>query len=470
MAKIIRDGDLYWPAQLHKMMKKLHKKYKKIGWLAPFYGVGAGYRSGATQPPGQVIGTNQPGSTVASPAYPGAGGINAPGVPAGANSGMGPSMSSYEGENPVLSESKNRKISGDELEAVSYYFTLSNMGLGNERTDSTVLKHGKDMKKLAGVLYSELASYAESDEMWDDFMKEKKHWEKLAKKGDDYVVKTWDSLVATGSRNMKESYDKKKKDLASKNKCTVCGKPGNIVQGGTWAGSICKKCSDKGWHMDPMGTIHGPDDDPAKAYESIDEAKDDKWLLKKVKNPKTGNMVQVRSLTPKEQEKYRPKSEKKFELDKKVIKAFAKRNKLGDWTTRGKDTLLNKDTGEKFKVKSVDDVVKIMSNAPSNSDIKMSKFVKSKKPYKSQVSKKENVIPDSANSAIEGLKNDMWSDYDSLDGVGSQDSLKYWKGLAELSIERAADEDEALAKILDDDPKAFDRFVDHYAKKWKKSN
>jgi hypothetical protein len=59
-AKILRDGDLYWPANLNKMFKKLMKKYKNAGWFAPFYGVGAGYRSGATQPPGQVIGAEHP--------------------------------------------------------------------------------------------------------------------------------------------------------------------------------------------------------------------------------------------------------------------------------------------------------------------------------------------------------------------------------------------------------------------------
>lgn len=37
------------------------------------------------------------------------------------------------------------------------------------------------------------------------------------------------------------------------------------------------------------------------------EASTPKWLLRMVKNPKTGNMVQVRSLPPEEQEKYRPK-------------------------------------------------------------------------------------------------------------------------------------------------------------------
>jgi hypothetical protein len=92
----------------------------------------------------------------------------------------------------------------------------------------------------------------------------------------------------------------------------------------------------------------------------LTEASTPKWMLKKVKNPKTGNMVQVRSLTPKEQEKYRPKSEKKFEMDKKVIKAFAAKNKLGNWTTRGPNTLLNKDTGKKYDVKSADDVARVM--------------------------------------------------------------------------------------------------------------
>lgn len=90
-AKRVRDADYYWPAVLYRVFKKKLKK-KKYWWaFAPFYGKGAGYTSQATMPKGQVIGTSQPGNPAGlSPAYPGAGGINAPGVPAGANAGMGP--------------------------------------------------------------------------------------------------------------------------------------------------------------------------------------------------------------------------------------------------------------------------------------------------------------------------------------------------------------------------------------------
>lgn len=91
-AKMVRDADYYWPATLYKFFKKKLKK-KKYWWaFAPFYGKGAGYTSQATMPKGQVIGTTQPGNPSGlSPAYPGAGGINAPGVPGGgANAGMGP--------------------------------------------------------------------------------------------------------------------------------------------------------------------------------------------------------------------------------------------------------------------------------------------------------------------------------------------------------------------------------------------
>lgn len=47
--------------------------------------------------------------------------------------------------------------------------------------------------------------------------------------------------------------------------------------------------------------------------ENIDEAKSDvpDWMMKKVRNPKTGNTVQVRSLPPEEQEKHKPHSSKK---------------------------------------------------------------------------------------------------------------------------------------------------------------
>jgi len=48
------------------------------------------------------------------------------------------------------------------------------------------------------------------------------------------------------------------------------------------------------------------------------------WLDKIVRNPKTGNKVKVKSLPPKEQERYRPKEKKKTEPDPNAIKKFMK--------------------------------------------------------------------------------------------------------------------------------------------------
>lgn len=74
------------------------------GWVfAPLYGDGKGH-SGATTPPNNVTQT-APTPSPSGPAYPGAGGINAPGVPAGPNTGMGPiSASKDPSGKPRLSE------------------------------------------------------------------------------------------------------------------------------------------------------------------------------------------------------------------------------------------------------------------------------------------------------------------------------------------------------------------------------
>jgi CheY-like chemotaxis protein len=68
--------------------------------------------------------------------------------------------------------------------------------------------------------------------------------------------------------SLSEAKKKIGKFKSEKDLCTVCGKKGKIVQGGSWAGAICKKCADEGYHMDPMGTIHAPGSKPWKAYES----------------------------------------------------------------------------------------------------------------------------------------------------------------------------------------------------------
>ena len=102
----IRDGDFYWPAALYKIFKKQMKK-KKYWWaFAPFYGKGAGYPSQATSPPGKIVGSDASqvyGNVPASGAKPGAGGINAPGVAAGPNAGMGPISASkvFQGSSMV---------------------------------------------------------------------------------------------------------------------------------------------------------------------------------------------------------------------------------------------------------------------------------------------------------------------------------------------------------------------------------
>lgn len=56
--------------------------------FAPFYGKGDGKSAAAI--------STGPGYSGGGPAYPGAGGVNAPGVGSGPNSGMGPAMSSAE--------------------------------------------------------------------------------------------------------------------------------------------------------------------------------------------------------------------------------------------------------------------------------------------------------------------------------------------------------------------------------------
>lgn len=66
-----------------KRKKKIKKQFVYLFW--PFFGKDG--HSAAEISTGNTSGTGN----VSSPAYPGAGGINSPGVPAGPNSGMGPS-------------------------------------------------------------------------------------------------------------------------------------------------------------------------------------------------------------------------------------------------------------------------------------------------------------------------------------------------------------------------------------------
>lgn len=69
-------------------VEEAKKKRRRKMALGPFYGKMGG-KSAATMPPfrssGEGVNPSSPG-----PSNPGAGGINAPGVPGGANSGMGP--------------------------------------------------------------------------------------------------------------------------------------------------------------------------------------------------------------------------------------------------------------------------------------------------------------------------------------------------------------------------------------------
>lgn len=73
------------------------KKRRRIrgGAFGPFFGP-VGGPSRATNPPFQPTLKSPPGSSVSSPAMPGPGGINSPGVAAGPNSGMGAVTASIE--------------------------------------------------------------------------------------------------------------------------------------------------------------------------------------------------------------------------------------------------------------------------------------------------------------------------------------------------------------------------------------
>ena len=73
------------------MAEKERKKRKRRRGIAPLYGKGDG-KSAATHPAYRASGP----STSQGPAYPGAGGINAPGVPGGPNAGMGPLSMSFD--------------------------------------------------------------------------------------------------------------------------------------------------------------------------------------------------------------------------------------------------------------------------------------------------------------------------------------------------------------------------------------
>lgn len=99
-----------------------------------------------------------------------------------------------------MNEAKGRKLTGDELEACALYFGLSNLGLADARINRWVHNNAGNMKKLRSLLAGEFVANAESDEMHDGFMDEVADWRKLAAKGDDFVIETWDKLMATGER------------------------------------------------------------------------------------------------------------------------------------------------------------------------------------------------------------------------------------------------------------------------------
>ena len=50
-------------------------------------------------------------------------------------------------------------------------------------------------------------------------------------------------------------------------KCPCCQElfPLKLMEEG-YTGPLCPECERDGYWMDPMGTIHGPNDDPALAY------------------------------------------------------------------------------------------------------------------------------------------------------------------------------------------------------------
>lgn len=56
------------------------------------------------------------------------------------------------------------------------------------------------------------------------------------------------------------SYKKENKNLVF---CEICGQ----VNNNSPCYPICDACSDEGWWLDPIGTIHSPNADPLKAYE-----------------------------------------------------------------------------------------------------------------------------------------------------------------------------------------------------------
>lgn len=74
---------------------KKKRRRRRGGAFGPFFGP-VGGPSGATNPPFQPTLKAPPSGSVSSPAFPGAGGINAPGVGGGPNAGTGPVMASIE--------------------------------------------------------------------------------------------------------------------------------------------------------------------------------------------------------------------------------------------------------------------------------------------------------------------------------------------------------------------------------------
>jgi len=57
--------------------------------------------------------------------------------------------------------------------------------------------------------------------------------------------------------------NKKREIMKSCIICAIKGKVGFEIN----REGICETCSEKGYWMDPIGTVHSPGDDPAKAYE-----------------------------------------------------------------------------------------------------------------------------------------------------------------------------------------------------------
>lgn len=169
--------------------------------------------------------------------------------------------------------------------------------------------------------------------------------------------------------------------------------------------------------------------------QALNEAKTPDWMLKKVKNPKTGNMVQVRSLDPKEWDKYRPKDR----LSKKHVKALAAHHKLGDWTVRG-SSLHHKSSGKNVKVDpgaGHDVLVKAMGGGSKESMVKKDQ------------DKSDEIMNDPHVSKAVGILMDL-SDRSGVDVDGVLDAIQSgeevdWIGLNDDALDNAATEKHATS-------------------------